>query len=85
MADHAYTTDGSRRRRDPASVTLDARTRARLEDAAERIIAALDALDGDPDAEPDPDGEVEPAEAREQPMTLAPDQRPDLYARRIGA
>jgi hypothetical protein len=41
-----------------------------LEAAAERIIAVLDALDGDPDAEPNYDGEAEPSEASRQPATL---------------
>ncbi|WP_158600885.1 hypothetical protein [Teichococcus wenyumeiae] len=42
----------------------------------ERLIARLDAMDGDPDMEPDHDGEAEPDEASLQPLTMARDARP---------
>lgn len=51
-----------------------ARRRATLEDIITRAIAQLDALDWDPDLEPDSDGEVEPDEASEQLVTLSPDR-----------
>ena len=86
MADCTLTTrGGSRRRRDRAGVTLDARTRARLEEAAERLIALLDALDGCPDAEPDHDGEAEADEASAQPITLVRDLAPMLHIPRFDA
>ena len=44
-------------RRKGGDVVSRAELRRRLADAAERIIAALDALDGDADAEPDADSE----------------------------
>jgi hypothetical protein len=82
MAAHALTTpDSSPKRRGRASVTLDARTRARLEAAAEQLIAALDTLEGEPDAEPDEDGEVEPAEASAQALTLVRNVAPATFVR----
>lgn len=51
-------------------------TRVRLETLAERIITLLDALDGDPDVEPDHDGEDDVAEASLQPTNLTPDRVP---------
>jgi hypothetical protein len=83
MAAHALNTpDGSRRRRGRAGAALGPRTRARLEAAAERLIGALDALDGDPDAEPDHEGEAAPDEASAQPLTLTRDLAPTTVLRR---
>jgi len=63
---------GTSRRRRPSTAEL----RVRLEAALEEALAALDALDCDPDMEPDDEGEEEPGEAWGQPATLAPDRAP---------
>ncbi|WP_424135139.1 hypothetical protein [Roseomonas chloroacetimidivorans] len=47
--------------------------RARLEVLVTNTIDMLDALDGDYDLEPDAEGEAEPDEASQQPVTLVPD------------
>lgn len=44
--------------------------RQRLEAAVAAAIAALDAMDGDPDLEPDDDDEAEPVEYSTGPVTL---------------
>ena len=49
---------------------------------AHRAIAALDVLAGDPDAEPDADGEEDVAEASAAPVTLAPNRVPTVQSRR---
>lgn len=44
--------------------------RARIEALIERLIATLDAMDGDPDLEPGAEAEAEPEEASAQPAEL---------------
>lgn len=56
-------------------------SRAALEDLIERSLAALDAMDGDSDLEPDDHREAEPDEASIQPPTLAPDWHPARVTR----
>ncbi|MCK8786756.1 hypothetical protein M0638_20500 [Roseomonas sp. NAR14] len=51
-------------------------TRQQLEADIENLIAALDLLDGDPDAEPDHDGEAEPDECSIVPLHLFTDRVP---------
>lgn len=81
MADHAYSTaapDGARRAPQEAAPALllrsgeeDRRRRLeaalqRLEDLRQEMIAELDAIDGDPDLEPEPlevDADFEPSVA----------------------
>ncbi|UFN48123.1 hypothetical protein LPC08_19205 [Roseomonas sp. OT10] len=55
--------------------------RAEAEDLVERLLARLDALDGDPDMEPNADGEAEPDEASLHPVTLAADRVPAVVVR----
>lgn len=84
MASLTPTTSGASPRRAGATpaagasarrvLALDPRTRARLEALADRIIALLDACDGDPDMEQDLDVEDD-AEASAQPPTLDRDWR----------
>ena len=50
-------------------------------DRVERLLDLADALDGDPDLEPDHDGEVEPDEASLHPATLAADRVPAVVIR----
>lgn len=62
------------RARRAATIPLD--LRARLEALVDGILALLDAMDGDPDMEPDDDGEEDVTEASAVPLTLAPDRLP---------
>jgi hypothetical protein len=55
---NARTTTRPKAKRPPR--VFDAKLRARIEAAVERMIAALDATDGDPDVEEDDPGEAEP-------------------------
>ncbi|MCK8787624.1 hypothetical protein M0638_24975 [Roseomonas sp. NAR14] len=55
--------------------------RRRIEQEVEAPIERLDALDGDPDAEPDHDGEAEPDECSVVPLHLYVARAP---VRRIG-
>ena len=50
-------------------------------DRVERLLDLADALDGDPDLEPDHDGEAEPDEASLHPVTLAADRVPAVVVR----
>jgi hypothetical protein len=51
-------------------------SRAAIEDMIERLIARLDTMDGDPDAEPDHDSEAAPHEASLQPICMTIDFAP---------
>lgn len=77
MATRAHSTIASRRR------LYRAEQRAALYAIIERALALLDALDGDPDLEPEP-AEEDDAEANLQPVTLAPDRaKPIRLARPV--
>ncbi|SDG19184.1 hypothetical protein SAMN04487974_101358 [Pelagibacterium luteolum] len=56
--------------------------RAEIESEIERLIALLDAMDGDTDLEPDSDDEHEP-DQWENPVSLWRDQRPAKQVRRV--
>lgn len=66
-----------------ASIPFPAQTlRAQLEDAIEALIAQLDALDGDPDMEPDDFAEDDDPDSAvdDSPCDDDPDQEPDFGA-----
>ncbi|MCK8788242.1 hypothetical protein M0638_28225, partial [Roseomonas sp. NAR14] len=70
-------------RRDGASLPPELRRlapvlgqRARIEALAAWLIDLLDRMDGDVEAEPDHDGEEEPGEGRDNPVTLMTNRRP---------
>ncbi|UFN49398.1 hypothetical protein LPC08_01765 [Roseomonas sp. OT10] len=92
MAEHAHSTPADTLGRRPPTFGLQNRCttavgpevaaqRAALESIVARALAMLDALDGDPDMEPNADGEAEPDEASLHPATLAADRVPAVVVR----
>ena len=68
-----HTLSAARSRGD--ALLLSRRHRARIEALIERLIATLDAADGDPDVEPEP-REDDDAEASLQPLVTPDSTRP---------
>ena len=72
---------GRKPRFTPAERQAIATLREAILDRVEQLLDLADALDGDPDLEPDADGEAEPDEASLHPATLAADRVPAVLVR----
>ncbi|UFN48909.1 hypothetical protein LPC08_23410 [Roseomonas sp. OT10] len=81
MAEHAHSTPAPRREARHRAALSRRAQRAALENIVTRALAMLDALDGDPDLEPEGLEDDDLAEVSAQPVTLAADRVPAVVVR----